>query len=160
RDAGDADAVVGRLRDRAGDVGAVAVIVVGMLGIVHEVIALGEPGLGQIRNLVEALPVLVGDAGVDDRDHDAVAVGDLPGVGHADLDEVPLVLVLRVVRVAFPLGVIIHERGDARRAVDDRIGGVGLGDLDVGERGEPGQHIVAAGRVDMGAVEALVYGLV
>ena len=90
RDAGDAELVVGRLRDGAGDVRAVAVVVGGVVVVGDEVVAGDELGLGQIADL--------GDAGVDDGDDRALALAELPGVGHADLAQVPLVAEAGVVR--------------------------------------------------------------
>ena len=52
------------------------------------------------RTWCRARSATLRDAGVDDRDDDALAVAALPGVGHADLAQVPLVLVAGVVREA------------------------------------------------------------
>jgi hypothetical protein len=71
-------------------VGAVAVVVVGVLGVVDEVVAVGEARAGEVRHPDEVAPVLVGDPGVDDRDDHALAAGPLPGLGHVDHPEVPL----------------------------------------------------------------------
>jgi len=131
------------------------VIVVGVGVVVDEVVGVDEGDAREIGQHVEAVVVLVADAGVEHRDDHAVAVGELPRLRHADLVEVPLVLVLRV----------IGEPGVgrlARRAVD--LGGqevlgreldleVGLGDLDLGPRLELVQDRVAARRVDVRAVE-------
>jgi hypothetical protein len=51
----------------------------------------------EVLHLVEALVVLVGDAGVEHGDDDALAVLQPPGGRHVDLVHVPLELVLRVV---------------------------------------------------------------
>ena len=92
---------------------------------------------------MELLVVLVADAGVEHRDDHAVAVGELPRVGHADLPEVPLVLVLRIVREA---------RLRARRSSFSAATSsgelhhrVGLGDLDVGALRAPRGSRLAAG---------------
>ena len=50
RDAGDAELVVGRLRDRAGDVRAVAVVVARVVVVGDEVVAGDELGLGEIAD--------------------------------------------------------------------------------------------------------------
>ena len=60
---------------------------VGVVG--DEVVAGDELDAGQVGHL--------GDAGVDDRDDHALALAQLPGVGQADLAQVPLVLVAGVV---------------------------------------------------------------
>ncbi len=50
RDARDAELVVGRLRDRAGDVRAVAVVVGGVVVVADEVVAGDELGVRQIAD--------------------------------------------------------------------------------------------------------------
>ena len=101
-DAGDADAVVGRLRDGAGDVRAVAVIVAGVGAVVDEVPAGDDLGLRQIRHL--------GDAGVDDGDDHALALRGLPGLLGVDLLQVPLQLVLGIVGEVFVVGANVVGR--------------------------------------------------
>src|SRR3569833_2054218 len=76
------------------------VIVVGVRGVRDEVVGLDERQALEVGQLVELLVVLVRDAGVEHRDDHAVTIGQLPRVGHPDLAEVPLVLVVRVVREA------------------------------------------------------------
>ena len=99
-DASNADAVVGRLRDRAGDVRAVTVVIVRVRGVADEVVRIDERQPLEVGQLVKLLVVLVRDAGIEHGDDDTVAVGELPGLGHADLAEVPLVLVVGIVREA------------------------------------------------------------
>ena len=69
--------VVRRLGDRAGDVGAVALVVVRVGVVVDEVPAGHEVRPGEVGRLAEAAEALVGDSGVDDRDHDR---GIAPGL--------------------------------------------------------------------------------
>ena len=97
-EAGDAEAVAGRLGDRARDVRAVAVEVVGVGVVVDEVVALDE-AVEQVGRAAVAAARRVGDAGVEHRDLDAEAAGApdrveaVPRVGRVDaevLAEVPL----------------------------------------------------------------------
>jgi hypothetical protein len=92
------DAVVRRLRDRASDVGAVALIVVGVLGLVHEVEARHALRVGEVCPLRERPVVLAGDAGIDHGHHGAAARREVPCGGRPDAIEVPLVLQQRIVR--------------------------------------------------------------
>ena len=89
--AGQPDAVVRRLGDRAGDVRAVAVLVVaGSASWLDEVVALDEARLAEVGRLAEAAAVGVGDAAVEHGDGDAAAAGRagvdrvLPGDGGVD----------------------------------------------------------------------------
>src|SRR5215211_6592791 len=79
RDSGEAEAVVGRLRDRARDVSAMT------LGIERDVVAVDEvPGMDEpLRDWeIGIAPVLVavlavGEAGVEDGDGDALRAGTM-----------------------------------------------------------------------------------
>ena len=71
---GQADAVVGLLGDRPGDVGAVAVAVERQFGLVDEVVALDELAGGEVGAAAEAAAERpVGDPCVEDRDRDPLA---------------------------------------------------------------------------------------
>ena len=98
-EAGDAAAVVGALADRAGDVRAVAVLVVGEAVVVDEVVAAHEVAAREVGRAAEAPAVGVRDAGVEHRHGHAAPAGAadvdqvLPGVGRVDAgagEEVPL----------------------------------------------------------------------
>ena len=99
RQPGEALAVVGRLRDRAGDVGAVAVAVVGEAVVGDEVPPRHELVAVEVGRHAKAPAVGVGDAGVEHRHHhpppSGGVVGDqvLPRPGGFDAEfagEVPL----------------------------------------------------------------------
>src|SRR5262249_52057993 len=97
-DAGGADAVVRRLRDRAGDVRAVALIVVRVLVRGDEVPAGDALGVGEIAALVVRTVRLARDAGVDDGDRHTAARREVPRARRADALHVPLLFHERVVR--------------------------------------------------------------
>ena len=97
-DASDALGVVGGLGDGSRHVRAVAVVVVGVLGVMDEVVARCEAHTLEVRHPDEGAFRLVGHACVEDGDDDALAVRYLPGLRHADELQVPLLGVQRVVR--------------------------------------------------------------
>ena len=130
---GDADVVVRALADRAGDVRAVAVLVVREAVVVHEVVAVHEVVLAEVGRPAEALARGVGDARVQHRDHDALAAAPLdvdqvlPRVGrvHAHAgQEVPLQL-LPAALGARGAGVVRHEGRDPGDLVGRRGGDLG-----------------------------------
>ena len=114
---GDAEAVAGRLRDRARDVRAVAVEVVGVGVVVDEVVALDE-AVEQVGRALVPVAGRVGDAGVEHGDLDAEAAGAadrveaVPRVGRVDpevLAEVPLHALPAAERAAGLAGVVRDE---------------------------------------------------
>ena len=110
--------------DRAGDVRAVAVVVVGVRVVVEEVVRIGERCPREVRRPFEVAEVLIGDAGVDDGDDHAFALRGVPGVVGGDQAKVPLVE---------PEGVVGDRRGvavgDLLDGADDAAGGQRLADL-------------------------------
>ncbi len=77
--------VVCGLSDGAGDVGAVAVVIVGVVIIVDEIMPLDESGTGQVWRLSKILEVLISYPGIHDGHRHATAVAQIPGGGHLDL---------------------------------------------------------------------------
>jgi hypothetical protein len=128
--------------------------------VVDEVVGLDELQAAQILDLVVAAVILVGDAGVEDGDDHAAAVGQLPRLGHAELTQVPLLAVERIVGEPGPGRGRRRDRGGRDLGRRQREGGVGLGDLDARGLREGRQDPVAAGRVDLGAIDLLVVGLI
>ena len=143
-DADPADGVVGRLRDRPGDMRPVALIVVGVLVLGDEVPPAHALRLREIAALGEGAVRLAGDACIDDGDGDAAPGGEVPGSGRADALHVPLVLHQRV--VGDEEGANAGERLGAldARIVREAIEQLGLaidahgGELGVRLRGEGG----------------------
>ncbi len=135
REPGCAHPVVRRLGDGPGDVRAVALVVVRLGRVVHEVppaLAACPREIGPAREgpLVEA-----GDAGVDHGDRDALSAGVAPRLLRADPAQVPLLA--RVERVVRDERLPVHRHGFgvlharvARHRVDD---GVLAGRIDVGD---------------------------
>ena len=130
---GDAAVVVRALADRAGHVGAVAVLVVREPVLVHEVVARHEVAAREVGRPAEAPAVRVGDAGVEHRDGGAAAARMpeveqvLPGVGRVDArggEEVPL-QVLPAAVAAGAARIARDEGGQVRAGV--RRGGRDLG---------------------------------
>ena len=120
---GHADRVARALGDRPRDVGAVAVLVVGVGVVVHEVVAVDEPDRREVGRAAEAGVAGVGDAGVQHGDDHALAAGApdvdqvLPGVRRVHAQpgqEVPLQR-LPAARHAAGAGI---GRDEARRARD------------------------------------------
>jgi hypothetical protein len=97
RDAHRAEAVVGRLRDGAGDVRAVALIVVGVRVVGDEAPPAHAPGAGQIGALREGAVVFARDARVDDGDGHASARREVPRARRAHARHVPLLAEQRIV---------------------------------------------------------------
>ena len=123
-EAGDAEAVAGRLGDRARDVRAVAVEVVGVGVVVDEVVALDE-AVEQVGRALVAVAGRVGDAGVEHRDLDAEPAGAadrveaVPRVGRVDpevLAEVPLHALPAAERAAGLAGVVRDEARSCGRS--------------------------------------------
>ena len=94
--------VIRALRHRARDVRAVAVVVIRVHIVVHEIIPGGEGGIREIRRYgirFSALrEIFVRDTGVDDCNRDARAVRSVPRCRDADLREIPLILEVRIIR--------------------------------------------------------------
>src|SRR4029079_3765159 len=97
REARDADAVVRRLRDRTGDVRAVALIVGRDIVLRDEVVTGDALGALEVGALREAVRVVASDARIDDGDRDALTARVLPGLRPARARHVPLLGELRIV---------------------------------------------------------------
>ncbi len=103
---------------------AVAVVIVGVRVVVVEVVRAGERRARQVWRPLEAAEVLVGDAGVEDGDDDALALRCVPGVVGGDQAQVPLVDPERVVGDGGRIAV-----GNFFDGADDAAGGQRLTDL-------------------------------
>jgi hypothetical protein len=147
--AGDPDAVVRRLGDGTGDVGAVAVVVERILVAVDEVVAGDELGVPQVGNPLEApIAIAVGHPGIDHGDDHALAGGFAPGRGRVDLPHVPLVAVLGVIGE----GVVGGERRgvEARARFLERRDAVERVELGVLHRGIGAQSRAQGGQLPRG----------
>jgi hypothetical protein len=107
--AGDADAVVAHGGQDAGDMGAVAVIILRVIVLIDEVIA-GQEVAGQVR-----VPRV--HAGIHQGNDHGIALGLLPGGGHADLPHVPLPPPGRVIGFAGDVGDVVGAD-----IFDERVG--------------------------------------